>query len=136
VAIIFSLACAVPTASRITTSQQAWQLTASVAVFAAMVWLNCFAIGQWEKSDSKPHSVGRIAAFFTVALTALNLLAILLPTTQSLYQSASRKTLILAFISLILFVALDKNRNRLSPLTLRIAADAALLTPLLLLLHK
>jgi len=134
VAIVFAAAIAVPAWSRLPGQRIA--LAPLVALFALLCWLNCVAIEKWEQPLSPdsgpahpstrwahrhlPLAAGRIAVLSVVA-AAVSLLSA---------GPAAMTALYLAYaISALLFLAFDRSRLR-SP-DLRIAADAALLTPLL-----
>lgn len=136
VGIVFACACAVP----------AWpdsgdlrtQLAALTAVFAGLCFLNCRAIHAWEHPNTLQH-------WSRVTLLALcvAVLAIAVTFSQRTMEGLRLGAALLAS-SLLLF-ALDRDRRRahkrhhqadaaLSSLALRILADAALLTPLLLMI--
>jgi len=120
VASIFALATAVP----------AWTLAGSqrpalmieVALFAAVCWLNCVAIGKWE-DHAAIHATTRWAGAHLpgIALLVAAAAAVALP------LRAAAAVLVTALV----IWGLDAGRDRFTALQLRIAADAALLTPLL-----
>lgn len=149
VAVIFASATAVPALVRIAPpaaadpSQDKFILLLMSALFAALCWLNCVAIEKWEHPSHpmrrltiltpKPAAADRTARWgqhhlrrlsFLLALAAVLAAASLLP-----YNPQATALCIAAAASALLFIALD--RARLSSFHLRIAADAALLTPLL-----
>ena len=132
VAAIFAAATAVPAWSRLGLARE--QLAPAVFFFALLCWVNCVGIVKWEAvgqltAQQQLHPSTRWAgihlrlivtmiAFFGVAA------ALLAPSSglMAVYLAA-------VFSSGLLFL-LDVRSAYLSPLHLRIAADAALLTPL------
>lgn len=127
VALVFTLACAAPTFTRVSSHYEI--LLVPVIIFIALAWLNCHAIETWESSFT-PIVTGihkfaypLAAAAFAVAMTMVFLH---LPRVAAL--------LVMACISTALLGLLDQFRERFTPLALRIAADLVLLTPLTLLL--
>jgi hypothetical protein len=162
VALIFASATAVPAYVRITLRPEPTSvfhatpianhfsavLRLLATLFAALCWLNCVAIEKWEtlagpirptqRRDSPAqmanptarwaqHHLRRISVAIT--LSALAGAVLLLRS-----NSAAAELCSAAGLSSALFLALD--RAPLSPFHLRIAADAALLTPLLLFLIR
>jgi hypothetical protein len=97
--------------------------------FAALGWLNCHAIAQWESNrgvHSKP--VRPIACF--VGLVGFCLAVLLVwnePRSAALIAAGAASSLLLAL--------LDRFRARLTPLAVRAGADLVLLTPALLLIQ-
>lgn len=140
VGIIFAAATAAPAWSR--TPKSHTILMPAVLLFAALCWLNCVAIETWEHSSIPthtdtldPHVTTRFlgsrlpAASVTIALVSL---------TTALYaflhfQTALAACCIAALSSALLFLALDTARRSMSSIQIRIAVDAALLTPLFVL---
>jgi len=120
VGLFFGAATIVPTWAR--SPQSHASLLPAAALFAALCWLNCIAIETWE---SQPHSSLPRAAVAIAILSAIISLAA--------HPAPLRYTAIACTLSALLLLALHHARHRFSRLTLRIAADAALLTPLLLL---
>jgi hypothetical protein len=89
-------------------------------IFAALCWLNCVAIEDWEQ-----HRRGwRIQwlALLTIAASSAALF--------ELMNRPARGLAVAAILSAAIFLALD--RSRLTSTGRRIAADLALLTPLIL----
>jgi hypothetical protein len=127
VAILFATATAVPAWSRISTGKQ--QLAPAVLFFALLCWINCVGIEKWE--GGTPHPTTRWASLHLrsiVTMTALlSIVAALLAPSRGLTA-----VYLAALLSSGLLFALDTRRTHLSALHLRIAADAALLTPLAL----
>ena len=151
VAVVFASATAVPALVRIAPSatpdpsQDKLILLLMSALFAALCWLNCVAIEKWEQPPRHsrqlhvipPSSIpadrttqwGQLhlrRLSFSLALAAALAAALLLP-----YNPAAAALCVAAAAAALLLLALD--RSRLSSFHLRIAADAALLTPLLVL---
>lgn len=146
VALVFATATAVPAWSRLV-PHAGFGLPVfvlMVTLFAALCWMNCIGIEKWEQSGVTALAQGvqvgdRTArwghANFRRTSAALAVIAI------SVAAAFLCAGLILpaglcfaAAGSAVLFMALD--RGRLAAFHLRIAADAALLTPLLLLLIR
>lgn len=131
VGVVFACACAVP----------AWpgagalhdDLIALAAVFAALCFLNCTAIHAWEHPRRQRWSRVTLLAL-CVAVAAIGI-------TFTMRTMDGVRLAVALLASALLILALDRDQRRawakseagLSPLTLRILADAALLTPLLLL---
>jgi hypothetical protein len=89
-------------------------------IFAALCWLNCVAIEDWEQ-----HRGGwriRWLAMLAIAASSTALL--------ELMNRPARWLAVAAILSAVIFLALD--RSRLTATGRRIAADLALLTPLIL----
>jgi hypothetical protein len=131
VAILFAAATAVPAWSRLGVSNGAGlgkeQLAPAVGFFAVLCWINCVSIEKWEAGN--PHSTTRWASLHLRSIVTMIALfslagALLAPSRglMAVYMAA--------LLSSGLLLALDLRRNHFSPLHLRIAADAALLTPL------
>ena len=103
------------------------QLAPAVAFFAVLCWINCVSIEKWEAGD--PHSTTRWASLHLrpiVTMIALfSLAAAMLAPSRGLTA-----VYLAALLSSGLLFALDVRSSHFSPLHLRIAADAALLTPL------
>lgn len=127
VGLLFTAACVLPAWSRSHAALVPWPLFATGAFFALLAWLNCHAIERWE---SAPTTASRPRVFFLgslLALFGLLLAAILLP-----IQPRSAALVAAGAASALLLALLDQKRNRLTPLSLRAAADLVLLTPVLL----
>lgn len=90
-------------------------------VFAALCWLNCLAIEDWERQRGG----------FRIPLLALCTLAACALTIPAVATSMARELATAALLSAALFLMLD--HSRLAASGRRIAADLVLLTPLLLL---
>ena len=127
VGVIFTAGCVLPTLSRLQLSAvRIGPIAEAFTFFAALAWLNCFAIAHWE--SAQPRSI-RTPALTIAALGLVLALACAAtsPRSAALIGAGSASALLLA--------TFDRARFRLSPLTLRIAADLVLLTPLLLLVR-
>lgn len=138
VAILFSAATAVPAWCFIGNTHRAGsgreQLVPAVFFFALLCWMNCVGIKKWEgaapfaaRAVLHPSTrwaglhlrlIVTLIAFFSIPA------AILAP------SRALMAVYLAALLSSALLLALDACSSRLSPLHVRIAADAALLTPL------
>jgi hypothetical protein len=139
VGVVFAAATAVPAWSRLHSERQ--RLFPAVALFAALCWLNCVAIERWENlapdeqlrsPDAHPSTRWAVEHFRAVALVWAAVAAAFasasiasIPRTLAVYLALTTSALCLA--------AIDLYREKLSSLHLRIAADAALLTPLIFL---
>jgi hypothetical protein len=136
---VFAAAVAVPAWSRL--GGQRASLIAVVTLFALLCWLNCIAIEKWERSPRPgahpsatmiPHTTTcwaqRHLPFVSCGIALLSAIAC----ARSILSAAPVAMTVLylaCMISAVLFLAFD--RSRLRSFQLRIAADAALLTPLL-----
>ena len=132
VGIVFACACAVP----------AWpdsgdlrsELAALTAVFAALCFLNCTAIHAWEHPDGQRRWPSVTLLALCVAVAAIGI-------TFTMRTMEGVRLGVALLASALLLLGLNRDQRRasrkadaaLSPLALRILADAALLTPLLLL---
>lgn len=123
VGIIFACATVVPTWSRL--AHRPASLLGAVALFAMLCWLNCIGIERWENHANHILPSFRILTGMAAGLgTVGTLLAhdAHLPI-EMLYLSAS--------LSAVLLYLLDRFQDRFLLLTIRVAADLALITPLL-----
>jgi len=143
VAAVFSAAVAVPAWSRMPADRM--RLVPLVALFAMLCWLNCVAIEKWERSPRAavaasrvfPHVTTRWAQLhfcpLSLAIAALAIAACIWAIFSGGRGAGCCDTMAVLYlscaISALLFPALD--RSHLESRQLRIAADAALLTPLL-----
>jgi hypothetical protein len=110
-----------------------WIFWIPAVFFAALAWLNCGCIAQWEgvegpaycddRSLRSPHSVA-------LALVAIGLMLCLLTAASAHPRPAA--LLAAGATSALLLGLLDRKRARMTPLALRAAADLVLLTPLAL----
>ena len=103
-------------------------------LFAALCCLNCLYIYAWEHPHptaphaTHPHHLTQLSSQHRRALTLILFLAALAETLSTRSQIAA--AVALAALGLL---TLDRLHHRLSPLTLRAAADLALTTPALFL---
>ncbi len=146
VAFLFAAATAVPAWSRMggDVAGKFAELSLAVICFAALCWLNCVAIEHWETMDGVEPSfdhmhastewAGRNLARIALTVCGIGLYMSAAATTLSTLPSVRFVFLAAALSSAALF-ALDRFRRNFSPIHLRAAADAALLTPLLFLLR-
>ncbi len=128
VAILFTLGCALPVIGRSTAISPAF--VAACVFFAGLAWLNCHAIERWESMG--PSCLAPRIRFAASLLTASGLLGAI-----ALLVVDSRESALIGAgaASAALLGLLDVFRGRMTPLTLRSAADLVLLTPLVLLLR-
>jgi hypothetical protein len=142
VGIVFAAATAVPAWSRLGAKPHSGRLALfpAVAAFSALCWLNCIAIERWENltptgrlQSTDAHTTTRWATehfrlltLFLAAISAALASASIIssPGTVALYIAVT--------IAALCLTAIDLYREKLSSLNLRVAADAALLTPLIL----
>lgn len=119
VGVLFTAGCMLPVWSHADWRALFWP----VAFFSMLAWLNCHAIERWENGRG---SIARVAVWTAIAGIAAAALTIsACPRTAGLLAAGAGCALLLA--------ALDRLRGRMTALTLRAAADLALLTPALLL---
>jgi hypothetical protein len=133
VGMLFAAATAVPAWARLTGHRTA--LLPVVTLFAILCWLNCGAIENWEhvSRTSKAHistvwmgrHLQRLAAGIALLAVTLAWTALGNPALACLYIASA--------ITASLLLWLARNQQQLSAMQLRIAADAAMLTPLLFL---
>ena len=144
VGIVFAAATAVPAWSRLDSGRAA--LFPAVAIFAAVCWLNCVAIERWENlsptgklPSSDAHSTTHwVADHFGLMASALSLLSGILVVALTFGSTSLglRKTIpiyLAALAAALVLALIDRQRDSFSTLHLRIAADLALLTPVLFL---
>jgi hypothetical protein len=133
---VFAAATAVPAWSRLDTGRAA--LFPAVVVFAALCWLNCVAIERWENLSPNgelqspgAHSTTRwTAGYLRPSALALALLTGILAAVSITHHLGTIAIYLATMISALSLAMIDLSRERISRLHLRIAADAALLTPL------
>jgi hypothetical protein len=126
VGVLFSFGCALPAlgAAWAAPATTRWVLMTCVAFFAALAWLNCHAIEQWE-------SGAELGTRQPLMRIALGLAAVCAVAALVLCRAHPRPALLLtaATASALLIALLDRLRSRLAPVTLRAAADLVLLAP-------
>jgi hypothetical protein len=143
VGLLFTAGCALPSWPRLhlagTTQSALWPFWIPVACFAALAWLNCSCIAQWESAEKPPGLLHLHRGANGSAPMHLRLAILLAIFNTGLAASAfpahPRTAALLACgaASAIILALLDCIRDRLAATTLRAAADLALLTPLVLL---
>lgn len=140
VGLIFAGATAVPVWSRM--SSEHAQLAPAVLLLGAICWLNCVGIERWENRAAVLHpnmpvhfTTGCAARYFSPTAIAISVVSAALALSAQHTRTGAHLDLVYlpCLLSSLLLTALDSHRKRVSALTLRIAADAALLTPLLFL---
>jgi hypothetical protein len=145
VAVLFTVACVLPTISRAFALPPAhsatplWPLYAMAFFFTLLAWLNCHAIERWESTGGpSPVEPSRGQAsrskIFGLAIL-LTLTGLFLTATLAAIHPRSAELVLSGTASAVLLALLDRCRARLTPLALRVAADLVLLTPLALLLR-
>ncbi|HWB33150.1 MAG TPA: hypothetical protein VG714_08265 [Acidobacteriaceae bacterium] len=136
VGLFFSAAVFIPTVAREPAQRPA--LAPAAVLFAVLCALNCLFIYRWEhtvevrlhSATQPPHLTTRLALSRLHPLTLATIAAAILLT--GLMPAAERLISAACVLSAALLLALDSRRDHLSRVHLRAAADAALLTPLLL----
>lgn len=146
VGFLFPIATAIPTLTRLSSERDI--IVAAFFVLGGACWLNCVAIQTWEDADASSEVMHKILAP-TVSIKPNKTLTEILGAHLSFFAGIVAVVAVgfaatawnnLAWplfasvaISAVLFLVLIRYRRRFTTLTLRIAADAALLTPLLFL---
>jgi hypothetical protein len=137
VGILFAAATAVPAWSRLSAGAGLGkaQLAPAIVFFALLCWVNCVGIEKWEagctlpQALATPHATTRWASLHLRPIVTM--IALFSLAAAALAPSRGLMAVYLAaLLSSGLLFALDTRSSHLSPLYLRIAADAALLTPL------
>ena len=129
VGILFTAGCALPAlAQAIASNRQSWLVALPALFFAALAWLNCYAIDRWE-SPGPPSAAVACAAIACAACGCV------LAGALALSHPKSCALAVAGTLSCLLLALLDRSRRRLSPLALRASADLVLLTPVILLLR-
>lgn len=132
VGVIFTIGCTLPAFLRLRATGVAAGRIAVFLVpamyFAALAWLNCHAIAQWESNgtvSSRRCSVARLGSLLAAAGIVL---------AAGLAANHPREAALLVFgvLSGLLLALLDGLRERVTPLALRAAADLVLLAPIFL----
>jgi hypothetical protein len=117
VGLLFAAGCALPALSR--------DIALPLAFFAALAWLNCWAIDRWEAAERRPVVRNVALMLATAGLAAAACLLSVEPRAAALLLSGTA--------SAILLSVLDQLRERMAAITVRALADLVLLTPALLL---
>lgn len=130
VGVLFAAATAVPAWAR--ASDQRFGLAPVVAIFSILCWLNCVAIDSWESFPSNlSHPTTVWAAQHLQRLAIATTVFSIVLACASLHDQPRFCLLLASAISALLLIWLANRKRYMAPLQLRIAADAALLTPLL-----
>jgi len=137
VGIIFAAASVVPAWSKVTAVSGAWVLC--VVLFAALCWLNCAAIHAWEQPEPAGRRSHIAPMAVSVAVAAAGLSA---ASRTALPDPGGLRLAVSILASALLLLALHLDHRRMAgregegaakaTLSLRVLADAALLTPILL----
>ena len=138
VGLLFTTGCVLPALGALHAAHGAlWPLACAAAFFAALAWLNCHAIDRWEsdirrESEIRPEPEARrgspASSGFLLTAAGVLLASIMLfsyPRIGALLFAGAASALLLAL--------LDRQREKLSAVTLRTAADLVLLAPVPLL---
>ena len=143
VGIVFAAATAVPAWSRLASGpySERFALFPAVATFAALCWLNCVAIERWENlnpsgrlQSSDAHSTTRWAVeHFRPVTLILAAISGTLTVASALWKPEAVSVYLAVTTAALCLAAIDHLREKISRLHLRVAADAALLAPLILL---
>lgn len=146
VGVLFAAATAVPAWARIAGDRL--QLVPAIFVFAVLCWLNCVAIESWEQSvadrfafpghrtthrRTTPRPAHGTTVWAGLHLQPLTAATALLSAALALAcrHDTARFCLYLACaVSAVLLFWLARSERHLTAMQLRVAADAALLTPL------
>lgn len=133
VAALFTAGCLLPVCTQAPLRNGLWfahsLLFAPIAFFAMLAWLNLFAIGCWESSQTRERSVH---IFFVASM--ISAAGLVSAAALAHAQPRCAALLVCGAISAGLLAALDLLRPRMTGVALRAAADAVLLTPLALML--
>jgi hypothetical protein len=122
VGVLFTAGCAFPVFVRIhAAAGSLWPLLLLTVFVAALAWLNCSAIDRWESVECTGISS---AAFALAAIGSLAALGFFL------HQPRIAALIFAGSASAALLGLLDLRRSRITPLTLRCAADLVLLVPI------
>jgi hypothetical protein len=135
VGVLFAMATAVPAWAR-TGWNERLALVPLVALFAILCWLNCIAIENWEQARAEHvetvahrstrwagQHFERLASGAALTATFLACVSFQHGTCSWLYFAAAAAAMLLHM--------LDRHEQKFTAMQLRVAADAALLTPLL-----
>jgi hypothetical protein len=134
VGILFAAATAVPAWARLSGHRMA--IVPAIILFALLCCLNCVCIENWERGRRTEHPAHASTIWAGTQLqtlaTGTALLALILSLT-ALNDPPLFCLFLASAAAALLLLWLARNEHRLSAMQLRIAADAALLTPLLFL---
>lgn len=147
VGIIFTAGCAMPAWHRphlfAVGASVLWTFWIPAIAYAALAWLNCSCIAQWESAGASPTAMqpGRKGTFrhrhsnlpaILIACLLLSGIDLSLAAAFAPVHPRSAALLVAAGASSLLLALLNECCKRFSALALRAAADLVLLTPLLL----
>ncbi len=131
VGVCFAAAVFIPTVSREPALRPV--LLAPALLFAALCSLNCLFIYTWEHPAPARQSTHPITAFALKRLPAFTIAVATTSASLAIFDHAHSPIYSAIAISAITLLLLHRWRNRHAELTLRTAADLALLTPALFL---
>jgi hypothetical protein len=134
IGMLFTAGCLLPAASQVAPGASAplVRLMALPAIFfAALAWLNCYAIGRWESTASGSAENGVMGKAGLLAAMGALLAVFLGPTSSRVGWLMAAGT-----ASALLFVLLEHMRGRMTTLALRATADLVLLMPAFLLIFS
>ncbi len=130
VGLLFASGCALPALSRAASGSRSphWPLWSTALFFAALVWLNCYAIDRWETVSQPTRNSRVLPAASLLGLVGMLLMAAVL------YSNQPRAAALIAAGtgSAQLLAQLDRSQRCLTSLALRTYADLVLLSPVLL----
>lgn len=130
VGVLFTAGCATPALSRLHRSaagaRSEWPVLACIVFFAALAWTNCSAIESWE-SATQAGVHPRAGLLGIIGLAGSAALAFANP-----HAMRAAALLCAGGAGALLLAVLDRKRQRIAPLALRVLADAVLLTPAVL----
>lgn len=128
VGLIFTAAATLPTWSRLVRrgTSDFWPLALVSAFFVLLAWLNYRAIGRWEAGATRTRIYAAAMLLSSAGLCLACLIAMFDVRLAMLTGCGVTSALMLAL--------LDRYRDRLTPTTLRAAADFVLLVPAVLLM--
>jgi hypothetical protein len=134
IGILFTAGCLLPVWSqaggRATPDLVERLLLIPALFFAALGWLNCHAIAQWESDPRAPSKPVQPIALLVAGAGVF--LALVLPSNQPRFSAL----VIAGAASGLLLALLDRFRTRLTPVGLRAGADLVLLAPVFLLIPR
>jgi hypothetical protein len=131
VGLCFAAATFIPTVAR--RPDLRLSLLPSALLFATLCSLNCLFIYRWEHESSRANRAHAITRLALHNLPSLTILLTLVSITLSLFDQQAPPTIPCAIgISGTLLLLLHWRRATIYPITLRTAADLALITPFLL----
>jgi len=130
VGLLFAVGCALPALSRPASGPLSplWPLWSVTLFFAALAWLNCYAIERWEAASQATRNSRVLPAASLLGIAGLLLMAAVFysnqPRAAALIGAGAGSALLLA--------QLDRSQRCMTSLALRTCADLVLLSPVLL----